>query len=194
LAPLGQSSDSYRKAGALGARLAVLHRRGLALPTTWVLDADPCRDFIEAHLPAGHDLATLLRLSRGRERLARAARARELLAEGEAEPALRSAFEGLCRALAPEAPRGLVLRQSATTEDETVASMAQLGGQARGGGGGPALPRAGRALSARPRRSRGRRSRRGRCSTCPARSRTWPSAARATCRWRWWCSRSSRRG
>jgi rifampicin phosphotransferase len=131
LAPLGQSSDSYRKAGALGARLAALHRRGLPLPTTWVLDADPCRDFIESHLPAGHDLATLLRLSRGRERLLRAARARDLLAQGKAEAPLRAAFEGLFQALAAEAPRGLVLRYSATAEDETVASMAQLAGQAR---------------------------------------------------------------
>ncbi|HEU4411104.1 MAG TPA: PEP/pyruvate-binding domain-containing protein [Polyangiaceae bacterium] len=142
MSPLGQSSDSYRKAGALGARLAALHRRGLPLPATWVLDADPCRDFIEAQLPAGHDPATLLRLSRGRERLSRAARARELLAAGEADGALRAAFEGLFRALSPEAPGGLVLRHSATTEDETVASMAQLGGQARALGSPEALARA----------------------------------------------------
>jgi rifampicin phosphotransferase len=131
LAPLGQSSESYRKAGALGARLASLHRRGLPVPTTWVLDADPCRDFIENQLPGGHDLATLLRLSRGRERLSRAAHARDLIAQAEADAALRSALEGLFQTLAPEAPRGLVVRYSATTEDETVASMAQLAGQAR---------------------------------------------------------------
>lgn len=142
MSPLGQSSDSYRKAGALGARLAALHRKGLPLPATWVLDADACRDCIEAQLPTGHDLATLLRLSRGRERLTRAARARELLGQGEADAPLRSAFEAIYKTLGPEAPRGLVLRYSATTEDETVASMAQLGGQARALGSPETLMRA----------------------------------------------------
>jgi pyruvate,water dikinase len=139
---LGQSSDSYRKAGALGARLAMLHRRGLPLPPTWVLDADPCRDFIEAHLPAGHDTATLLRLSRGRERLVRAARARELLLQASPDAPLQAALGGLFEALGGEAPRGLVVRYSATTEDETVASMAQLAGQARALGSPEALGRA----------------------------------------------------
>ncbi len=142
LAPLGQSSESYRKAGALGARLASLHRRGLPLPATWVLDADPCRDYLESNLPAGHEPTTLLRLSKVRERLTRAGRAREALAQAEADPPLRAALEGLFQALAPEAPRGLVLRYSATTEDETVASMAQLSGQARALDSPAALERA----------------------------------------------------
>ena len=126
LLPLAQSSDSLRRVGASGAHLVHLFRRGCPLQTTWLLDVAACRDFLQAHVPPGHDLPTLLRLSRSRLRLERAARARDQLLAVRFDPALRHALVALGTTLGATAPQGLMVRCSPTTDDESIASLANL--------------------------------------------------------------------
>jgi pyruvate,water dikinase len=142
LKPLEESSDAPRKVGTKAVSLARLRARGLALPTTWVLDAAPFRQLIEDHLPKDHSPRALLRLQKPLARAERAGRAREALLASPLPAALDEALGQLWEALAPAAPWGLAVRASPSCEDDSEAFMAGLTGSILGLRGGAQLGQA----------------------------------------------------
>lgn len=111
--------------GGKGARLAWLADRGFDVPPTWFL---PARAFVTAvrALPTGHELRSLLRAESTRSLYLRASEARDALAEAAWPLGLEEELRATYRALAVDAPWGLAVRSSATSEDGQLTSMAGL--------------------------------------------------------------------
>jgi pyruvate,water dikinase len=121
LLPLARASDSLRKVGGKALALARAAKKGVPVPPTWVLDADPFRDLVETRLPPGHDPGSVLRLGRDRDRVDRAGRARDLVLDTMLPEGLLSALVALLREIGPRAPNGLAVRGSPTITADTAA-------------------------------------------------------------------------
>ncbi|RYZ61647.1 MAG: hypothetical protein EOP08_13210, partial [Proteobacteria bacterium] len=82
--------------------------------------------FRRTGLPTGYELRSLLRAESTRSLYLRATEAREALAAAPWPPGLEDELRALYRSLAEQAPWGLAVRSSATSEDGQLTSMAGL--------------------------------------------------------------------
>lgn len=121
----GRVSRDAKTLGGKGARLAWLADRGFDVPVTWYL---PARAFITVvrDLPTGYELRSLLRAESTRSLYLRATEARQALSEAAWPTGLEHELRRLHALLSKEAPWGLCVRSSATSEDGTLSSMAGL--------------------------------------------------------------------
>ena len=122
--------------GAAGAALVEAQRRGLPVVESWLLDASAFRDAIAAHLPPGHDPASLLRNIHKQSGHEKAARARERLLDAALSDELRAELGQLAAG-----DWGFSVRSSATVADASVAAIAGLDRVRHGLGDALALER-----------------------------------------------------
>ncbi|HEY8075724.1 MAG TPA: PEP/pyruvate-binding domain-containing protein, partial [Labilithrix sp.] len=114
-----------KNVGGKAMRLAWLRRHGFLVPETWVL---PQKAFAAAlrELPPACEPRSLLRAASGRSAYARAAEARQELLSAKLPARLEDELGALWERAAKDAPWGLAVRSSATTEDGALQSMAGL--------------------------------------------------------------------
>ncbi|MBX3129127.1 MAG: hypothetical protein KF718_20590 [Polyangiaceae bacterium] len=110
--------------GVLAVRLAEADRAGARVAQSWVVPTRAFRAHVEAKLPPGHDLASLLRGSRRSSTSERAARAYERLLHEPVE-ALAEALDGLPRI---DDGGSYAVWLSTTLRDSTVLSLAGMFG------------------------------------------------------------------
>jgi pyruvate,water dikinase len=115
-----------KRVGGKAAALARIAREGFPVPRGWVLDARHFSRIVEATLPRGHDMASLIKLAGTRAGVDRAARARARLLEQPLPDDLRAELALLWEIAAHEAPWGLAVRSSGTSEDDEETSLAGL--------------------------------------------------------------------
>ncbi|MFO0658239.1 MAG: PEP/pyruvate-binding domain-containing protein [Polyangiaceae bacterium] len=129
LLPLAQASDSRRRVGVKVARLAHVQRElrdEAKLALSWVLEVEPFRQVLEAELPSGHDPKSLLKTSKERTRLERAARARERILDAKLPEDLEQALTNWLNEVLPNAPWGIAVRTSPTCDSQVTATLAGL--------------------------------------------------------------------
>jgi hypothetical protein len=137
---VGQTRDTREKhTGHKAQRLAELRQQAFAVPPGFVLGAQTFRAFVEEHLPAGHDVASLSKLVGTPAFADRAARARDRILESPLSPDLTSGLDALWEEVEPLAPWGLAVRSSGTCEDDKGHSLAGLAHSALGVRGADAL-------------------------------------------------------
>ncbi|HTJ83672.1 MAG TPA: PEP/pyruvate-binding domain-containing protein, partial [Polyangiaceae bacterium] len=133
-------TDSRRaRFGGKAVALADLAREGLPVPAGWVLDAKMFETVVDARLPKGHDIASLIKSADTRVGMDRAARARDRILGDSLPSELADALSALERATQSKTPWGMSVRSSATCEDARGASLAGLATSILGVRGGVAL-------------------------------------------------------
>jgi pyruvate,water dikinase len=128
-----------RRVGGKAASLGRLLREGFPVPRGWVIDARRFERDVEEKLPRGHDVATLIKLAHTKAGVDRAARARDLVLSMDLPEGLGRALEALWDEVRDEAPWGLAVRSSATSEDSEETSFAGLASTVLGVRGPAAL-------------------------------------------------------
>ncbi|MDP9151964.1 MAG: PEP-utilizing enzyme [Myxococcota bacterium] len=140
LAALAQrrGGDDPALVGGKAARLVWLLRHGFDVPDGVVL---PAEAFVQAvrGLPAGCEPRALLRSATGRAGYARAAEARQQIANAPLPKGLTHELDALWQEMGDGCPWGLAIRSSATCEDGAIASMAGLAESVLGVRGGAAI-------------------------------------------------------
>ncbi len=143
LLPLESAGQGRRtgpkRVGGKAAVLGRLLREGFPVPRGWVVEARHFTREVEAALPRGHDLATLIKLSHTQAGVDRAARARDRILAMELPAGLTAALEALSTAMDAAAPWGFAARSSATCEDADETSLAGLASTVLGVRGPAAL-------------------------------------------------------
>ncbi len=135
-----------RRVGGKAAALGRLVREGFPVPRGWVIDARHFTREVEASLPRGHDLATLIKLAHTEAGVDRAARARDRILAIDLPAGLTRALDALWSAMEAVAPWGFAARSSATCEDTDETSLAGLASTVLGVRGPEALAGAVRAV------------------------------------------------
>jgi pyruvate,water dikinase len=135
-------SSRAKRVGGKATTLGRLLREGFPVPRGWVLDARVFTRNVDENLPQGHDLATLIKLAGTRGGIDRSARARERLLSQPLAEEIRAALGALWTAVEDEAPWGLAVRSSGTSEDGEETSLAGLATTVLGVRGPEALERA----------------------------------------------------
>ena len=128
-----------KRVGGKAAALGRLLREGFPVPRGWVIDARRFERDVEDKLPRGHDVATLIKLAHTRAGVDRAARARDHILAMEMPAGLDRALDALWEAVGDDAPWGLAVRSSATSEDGEETSLAGLASTVLGVRGPEAL-------------------------------------------------------
>ena len=144
-AGLGRKTGA-RRVGGKAAALGRLVREGFPVPRGWVIDARHFTREVEASLPRGHDLATLIKLAHTEAGVDRAARARDRILAIDLPAALLRSLDALWSVMEPVAPWGFAARSSATCEDTDETSLAGLASTVLGVRGPQALADAVRAV------------------------------------------------
>jgi pyruvate,water dikinase len=98
--------------------------------------------FVEEQLPKGHDIASLIKLSSTKAGVDRAARARDRILAQPLPEGLSAAVHALWRAVEGDAPWGLAVRSSGSSEDREDTSLAGLASSVLGARGPEAIERA----------------------------------------------------
>jgi phosphohistidine swiveling domain-containing protein len=146
LRPLEQAGASRRmrakRVGGKAAALGQLLRDEFPIPRGWVIEARHFEHMVEKSLPRGHDVASLIKLSRTKAGVDRAARARDRILSEPLPEGLTAAIEQLWRAIENSAPWGLAVRSSATCEDREDTSLAGLASTVLGVRGAEEIGRA----------------------------------------------------
>jgi phosphohistidine swiveling domain-containing protein len=128
-----------KRVGGKAAALGRLGREGFPVPRGWVIDARRFERDVEDTLPRGHDVATLIKLAHTKAGVDRAARARDHILAMELPAGLDHALAALWEAVEDDAPWGLAVRSSATSEDSEETSLAGLASTVLGVRGAAAL-------------------------------------------------------
>lgn len=128
--------------GGKAARLVWLARHGFDVPRTWFIDAAPFVEFVTRRLPRGHDPKSLIEWVGRPEGLERIGNARERILNTPLAQEVRDRLEALWDEVCDDAPWGLAVRSSATTEDVELTAMAGLASTILGVRGGDGLERA----------------------------------------------------
>jgi pyruvate,water dikinase len=115
-----------RRMGGKAFLLARLAREGFPVPRGFVLDARWFERAVDAALPKGHDVATLIKLASTAGGVERAARAYERLLSTPLPDEVARALDALWARVEPTAPWGLAVRSSGTCEDGEATSLAGL--------------------------------------------------------------------
>ncbi len=104
-----------------------------------MIDARRFERDVETRLPRGHDVATLIKLAHTKAGVDRAARARDRILAMDLPEGLARALDVLWTAMEGDAPWGLAVRSSATSEDSEETSLAGLASTVLGVRGPSAL-------------------------------------------------------
>jgi phosphohistidine swiveling domain-containing protein len=130
LRPLEEAGKSRKtspkRVGGKASMLGHLLREGFPVPPGWMIEARHFERFVEEQLPKGHDLASLIKLSSTKAGVDRAARARDRILAQPLPSGLAAAVEQLWRVVEPDAPWGLAVRSSGSSEDREDTSLAGL--------------------------------------------------------------------
>jgi phosphohistidine swiveling domain-containing protein len=143
LRPLEQAGQGRKtgpkRVGGKAAMLGRLLREGFPVPRGWVIEAKHFDQVVASSLPKGHDVGSLIKLAGTKAGVDRAARARDRLLTVPLPDALAAAVAELWGAVEADAPWGLAVRSSATSEDREDTSLAGLASSVLGARGPEAI-------------------------------------------------------
>ncbi len=124
--PGGKPGARSSRFGGKAVMLADLAAQGVLVPPGWVIEAKTFQRFVDASLPRGHDVASLLKLAGSSEGTDRSARARDRILRMPLPAELSQSLVRLWSTTRSAAPWGLSVRSSATCEDARNSSLAGL--------------------------------------------------------------------